>query len=136
MKIEVNEKVHLSPIREDDKRAFVEYLNDEETSKRLLYPPFPYLAKHADEFVAKVAAKTEREGQPVVWAIRDVDDRLIGACGFDDLEIGKSHRAEIGYWLARPFWGQGIMPAVVTKLCEHAFADLGVVKGCGPHLRV
>jgi RimJ/RimL family protein N-acetyltransferase len=36
---------------------------------------------------------------------------LISGLGFDALTIGKSHRAEIGYWLAKPYWGRGIMTA-------------------------
>jgi len=29
----------------------------------------------------------------------------IGGCGFDGFQVGKSHQAEIGYWLAKPLWG-------------------------------
>jgi ribosomal-protein-alanine N-acetyltransferase len=53
---------------------------------------------------------------------------LIGGCGLNDFEIGKSHRAEIGYWLAKGFWGRGIMTAVVQRLCRHAFEEFGLVK--------
>ena len=35
---------------------------------------------------------------------------------------------EIGYWLAKPFWGRGIMTAVVRTLCDYAFAEFGLVK--------
>ncbi len=42
--------------------------------------------------------------------------------------MGKSHRAEIGYWLAKPFWGQGIKTAVVRKVCQYAFEEFGLVK--------
>jgi ribosomal-protein-alanine N-acetyltransferase len=42
--------------------------------------------------------------------------------------IGKLHRAEIGYWLAKPYWGRGIMTAVVRSACEFVFAEFGLVK--------
>lgn len=32
--------------------------------------------------------------------------------------------AEIGYWLAVPYWGQGLMPEAVRELMRHAFEDL------------
>jgi len=38
------------------------------------------------------------------------------------------HRAEIGYWLAKPFWGQGIMSAVVGAICDFAFGDWKLVR--------
>jgi ribosomal-protein-alanine N-acetyltransferase len=86
------------------------------------------LAADADEWLAVVARTTRQRGQPVHWAIRTADDALIGGCGFDGLQIGKSHRAEVGYWLAKPFWERGIMTAVVKRLCQHAFEDFGLVK--------
>ena len=63
-----------------------------------------------------------------IWAIRTADDALIGGCGFDGFQVGKSHRAEVGYWLAKPFWGRGIMTAVVQRVCQHAFEEFGLVK--------
>ena len=33
----------------------------------------------------------------------------------------QKHKAEIGYWLAKPYRGQGIMTAVVKGLVEHVF---------------
>lgn len=53
---------------------------------------------------------------------------MIGGCGFDGVQVGKSHRAEIGYWLAKPYWGRGIMTAVVRRLCDFAFEQFGLVK--------
>jgi RimJ/RimL family protein N-acetyltransferase len=46
----------------------------------------------------------------------------------NDFEVGKSHRAEVGYWLAKPFWGRGIVTAVVQRVCRHAFVEFGLVK--------
>jgi RimJ/RimL family protein N-acetyltransferase len=90
--------------------------------------PFPYTDASADEWLALVAHITEQQGRPVRFAIRSADDALIGGCGFDGFQVGKSHRAEVGYWLAKPYWGQGIMTAVVQRACQHAFEDFGLVK--------
>jgi len=34
--------------------------------------------------------------------------------------------AELGYWLAEPFWGNGIMTDAVRALSEYAFKELGI----------
>jgi len=78
--------------------------------------------------LALVAKSTQEHGRPVHWAIRNENDYLIGGIGLDGVAIGKSHLAEIGYWLAKPYWGQGIMTAVVQKACDLAFAEFGLVK--------
>jgi RimJ/RimL family protein N-acetyltransferase len=34
--------------------------------------------------------------------------------------------AEIGYWIAEPYWGQGLIPEAVNELIRHAFEDLKI----------
>jgi RimJ/RimL family protein N-acetyltransferase len=128
MKIVVSDRVHLSEFRASDKDALVNQLNDREIYNRTLRIPFPYTDTSADEWLALVAKINREQGRAVHWAIRSADDTLIGACGFDGFQLGKSHRAEVGHWLARPFWGRGIMTDVVRRLCWHAFEEFGLTK--------
>jgi RimJ/RimL family protein N-acetyltransferase len=128
MKIAVNDQVHLSEFHSSDRDALLAYLNDRDIYDRTLRIPFPYTPNDADEWLTLVARTTRQQGCPMHWAIRSVDGALMGGCGFDGFQVGKSHRAEIGYWLAKPFWGRGIMTAVVRRLCQHAFEQLGLVK--------
>ena len=128
MKIVVNDQVHLSEFRSSDKDALIEHLNDRDIYDRTLRIPCPYTEADADEWLALVVKITKQQGQPVHWAIRSPDDALIGGCGFDGFQIGKSHRGEVGYWLAKPVWGRGIMTAVVQRVCHHAFEEFGLVK--------
>ena len=128
MRIVVNDLVHLSEFRSSDKDALIEHLNDRDIYERTLRIPFPYTDACADEWLALVAKITKQQGRHVQFAVRTADEFLIGGCGFDGFQIGKSHRAEIGYWLAKPFWGQGIMTAVVQRVCQHAFEEFGLVK--------
>jgi RimJ/RimL family protein N-acetyltransferase len=128
MKIVVNDQVYLTEFRWSDKSALIQHLNDRDIYDRTLRIPFPYTDATADEWLALVAQITEQQGRPVQFAIRTADDALIGGCGFDGFQVGKSHRAEVGYWLAKPFWGQGIMTAVVQRACQHAFDEFGLAK--------
>ena len=128
MNIVVNDHVHRSDFRPSDKDALVEHLNDRNIYERTLRIPFPYTEANADEWLALVGKITEEQCQAVHWAIRSADDALIGGCGFDGFQVGKSHRAEIGYWLAKPFWGRGIMTAVVQRVCQHAFEEFSLTK--------
>ena len=130
MRLVVNDQVHLSEVRASDKGALVAHLNDRDIYERTLRIPFSYTEAHADEWLALVARNTEQQGRPVQWAVRSADDALIGACGLNGFQADKSqsHRAEVGYWLAKPFWGRGVMTAVVRRVCRHAFEDFGLAK--------
>jgi RimJ/RimL family protein N-acetyltransferase len=128
MKIAVNDQVHLTEFRSSDRDALVAHLNDRDIYERTLRIPFPYTEADADEWLAVGAKITQQQGQPVHFVIRGPDDGLIGGCGLDGFQLGYSHRAEIGYWLAKPYWGRGIMTAVVQRVCRHAFDELGLSK--------
>ncbi len=64
------------------------------------------------------------------------DGKAIGAIelklnGHTDM-TDRDDECELGYWLGKPFWGQGIMPEAVKEMLRHAFLDLGMQKvWCG-----
>jgi RimJ/RimL family protein N-acetyltransferase len=126
--IPVNEQVRLTEFRSGDQAALVDHLREKQIYDQTLRIPYPYTEADADEWLKLVTQITLQQGRPVNWAIRTARQYLIGGIGFDGFQLGKSHRAEVGYWLARPFWGQGIMTAVVQQACRHAFEEFGLIK--------
>lgn len=38
----------------------------------------------------------------------------------------REDECELGYWLAKPYWGKGLMPEAGEQLLRHAFEDLGM----------
>lgn len=118
----------LDEIRPTDKEAFLEHFQRSEIYENTLNIPFPYSEKDAEEWINLKAQETRENGTPVVFAIRDRSGRLIGSIGFDGLVVGRAHSAEIGYWLAKPYWNKGIMTSVVKELCRIAFNEFGLVR--------
>lgn len=121
----------LTELRPDDAETLVRYLNDQQIHNHTLRIPLPYDLQHAEEFLNFVKrAKQNHHHDPVHFAIRHQSEGLIGCCGVDevadDAPQHRAHRGEIGYWLGRPYWGRGIMTAVVAELCRHAFLDWGL----------
>lgn len=64
------------------------------------------------------------------------DNKAIGA--IELMLEGKNHisdkadECELGYWIGKPFWGQGLIPEAARELLRHAFADLSMSKvWCG-----
>lgn len=125
MHIPVTDQISLTDFRPSDKAACVERIGDRDIYDRTLRIPHPFTEAHFNQWLGIVAAATEQHGEPVHFAIRE-GDSLIGSIGFDGLT--KGHKAEIGYWLAKPWWGRGIMTAVVGAACEYAFARWQLVR--------
>lgn len=128
MNILVGDGIYLDEFRQSDEAACIHHLQEKEIYDRTLRIPFPYSEVDFRAWLEIVEKTTKQQGRAVHWAIRDESEFLIGGCGFDSLQIGKSHRAELGYWLAKPYWGRGIMTAVVRRLCELAIAEFEVTK--------
>jgi ribosomal-protein-alanine N-acetyltransferase len=128
MKLIVNHQIHLSEFQRSDQAACVQHLKEKEIYDHTLRIPYPYTAADFQQWLKIVEKTSQQQGPSLHWAIRNEGDFLIGGCGFDSLQVGKSHRAEIGYRLAKPYWGRGIMTAVVRRICEFAFSEFGLVK--------
>ena len=58
----------------------------------------------------------------------EVDGVIVGCIGFDRDEDVFRLSAEIGYWLGRNHWGQGIATAAVTTLTDRVFATTDIVR--------
>lgn len=83
--------------------------------------PHPYGLRDAESFISKAI-----EDHPETYFAISTSTEAIGSIG---VTIGKDvHRfsAELGYWLAEPFWGQGIMPRAVKLITEYAIEELGL----------
>ncbi|MCU0960382.1 MAG: GNAT family N-acetyltransferase [Pirellulaceae bacterium] len=122
----VNKQVHLTEIRRADEPAFLALLNDPDMSRFTCRLPYPYTREAFEKWIGIVTAAAAEYGEPIHWAIRNAAGELIGGIGFDNLI--KGHRAEIGYWLAKPYWGRGIMSSVVAKACQVAGREWNLVR--------
>ena len=64
------------------------------------------------------------------WLLRDRDGSLAGeagrALGSIGIRRGREPGAgDIGYWIAPPYWGRGLMAEAIAALVDHAFDRLG-----------
>ena len=68
------------------------------------------------------------------YAVKDMrTGHLIGSMSLDFEEIPNPkdfskqlRQAEIGYWIGRPYWGQGLAPEGAQALSVYAFEEYGV----------
>lgn len=125
MNIVVNDQICLSEILASDKAAWVEHMQEKEIHDHT-FIPYPYTDKDFDDFLALVERRTQEQGEGHISAIRTHKGYLIGGLGFDGLILG--HRADIAYWLAKPYWNQGIMTVAVQAACMFAFDRWSLVR--------
>ncbi len=115
-------RLELRPFHLADAPVVQVLLSDREVARQTLTIPHPYPDGAADEFIRKHAAWIA-EGKQLIWAITR-HDAIVGAMG---LHIVAAHsRAEVGYWIARAAWGQGIATEALLAVIAHGFDVVGL----------
>lgn len=120
--------ISLSQILPGDKLALTRLLNEKEIYDNTLLIPFPYNEQDAVWWINHVSAIERVNGRQKVWAIRDQRAELIGGIGRQFKYGVDAHKDEIGYWLAKPYWNQGIMTEVLKVFTEICFTKLRLVR--------
>lgn len=87
--------------------------------------PFPYTSEDARAYIsAMLSADKDR-----VYAFAiTVDDKAIGSIGVFRQENIHARTAEMGYYIAEPYWGQGIMTAAVRQMCVLIFNTTDIIR--------
>lgn len=87
--------------------------------------PFPYTEQDGKEFISAMLAVDEND--IFAFAIT-VSGKVIGSIGA--FRQGNIHRktAELGYYIAEEYWGNGIMTEAVNQLCDYVFSHTDIIR--------
>lgn len=115
----------LRSFRMSDKEDLVKYGNNKNVSDNLRDRfPYPYTLEGAEWFINSVLSDNE----PVKNFVIEINEEAVGAISFWPGEDVYRLTAEVGYWLGEPFWGRGIMTAVIKKVVNHIFGNFNIKK--------
>ena len=100
----------------------VRLLSDPAIAQMTLNVPYPYDEDDARQWLA-FQEKERRAGTGYTFAIalRD-DDLMVGAI---DIRPNARHKkAEIGYWIGKPYWGRGYATEAARAIIRYGFETL------------
>ena len=102
-----------------DKKALIKYANNHNVSKNLRDSfPFPYTEKDAKVWLHSVL----NQHPELNFAIAN-EIELIGGIGLMSQPDVYRYSAEIGYWLAEPFWDKGITTLALIAMTKYIFEN-------------
>ncbi len=96
------DRLLLRPIWPEDASALYEAVADESILRNLAKAPWPYTPCDAAQFAA--LEHDDLHPNFMLMLRTDGAPRLVGSCGLADSD----GEPELGYWLARPYWGMGL----------------------------
>lgn len=117
------QRLLLRPLRVGDAPAIAQQINTRAIIHNLARVPFPYGLADAEEFLGWAMPQQERTRFSAICLKQD-PAMLRGSISY---EWRAGHNcAELGYWLAEPLWGRGLMSEAVGATVRHAFDVAGI----------
>ena len=117
------EHLILRPWLEDDAEELYKYASDPDVGPPAGWPPHTSV-DNSREIIRNVLSRQEtyavclKEGTP----IGSIGLHLNGHTDMTE----RDDECELGYWIGKPFWGQGLIPEASRELLRHAFEQLGM----------
>ena len=111
------ERLLLRPGWGEDAPALAAAIADERIVRNLATAPWPYRLRDAEAYLAQ--PRNPLLPSFLIFERTEGAPRLVGSCG---LARRASGAVELGYWIARPFWGRGLATEASAALVEIARA--------------
>ena len=111
----------LRPWCEDDAEDLYKYASDPEVGPPAGWPPHTSV-ENSREIIRNVLSA------PETYAVcLKEDGKAIGSIGLHRNDLAEDEdEYELGYWIGKPFWGQGLIPEAARELLRYAFEELGM----------
>jgi RimJ/RimL family protein N-acetyltransferase len=111
-------RLTLRSLRPEDFASLTAAVNNPRVARNLLRVPWPYHLDHARMFYDHTRALPWGSASFAIIAYAQ-PAMIIGMAGYQS----DGCSAELGYWLAEPFWGRGYMREAVGAVIAHAFRE-------------
>lgn len=117
-------EVKLRAWRESDIPALVKYANNWKIAGNMTDQfPYPYGEENAKLFIGFATGSL-----PIHLFAIDHADEAIGGMGVHPQTDIMRKNAELGYWLAEPFWGNGIISSLIPQMIDIAFKTYDITR--------
>ena len=117
----------LRPWREEDAEDLYTYASNPAVGPPAGWPPHTSV-ENSREIIRSVLSASET----YAVCLKETG-KPIGRIGLHRNDLAqRDDEYELGYWIGKPFWGQGLIPEASRELLRHAFEDLGMARiWCG-----
>jgi RimJ/RimL family protein N-acetyltransferase len=112
----------LRSLRESDLSNLVQYANNKNIFNNLTDAfPHPFDAEKGKAFIDRILSNKPHHVQAIT-----IDDELIGCIGVHPKTDVHKKNAELGYWVAEPYWGKGIISKAIPLMVEYGFDNFDI----------
>ena len=119
-------QVAIRPWRLEDAASIASALNNKRVQDNLRDGiPYPYTEMDAIDFISMTLGAEKDALYP--FAIEG-DGIVVGSIAVSRLDNVHRRTAEMGYYIAEPYWNQGITTEAVRQACAYVFANTDILR--------
>jgi RimJ/RimL family protein N-acetyltransferase len=89
--------------------------------------PHPYTAEMASHWITE-HQKYLVEGTQAIFALENLFENNLVGCVSLHIDLAQPHRAELGYWIGKMFWGLGFATEAAGAVLHFGFSELNKEK--------
>ena len=116
----------LRPWKTEDTKVLAAAANHPQIAQNLRNVfPYPYTIEDAAWFINDCIQK---EGTDQLLRAIEVDGTIVGSISVAKKDDVYEKSAELGYWLTKDYWGQGITTQAVKMICKEAFDRFDIIR--------
>ncbi|HLK13951.1 MAG TPA: GNAT family N-acetyltransferase [Fimbriimonadaceae bacterium] len=113
-----SDRLTLRPGLVSDAPRITELLQDPDIGLNLGGLPQPYTLADAEAYLGSVGTKPDKYD----WVLELPDAGVVGTI---HCAVSSRHRSGyLGFWLGKPYWGNGYMPEAIRRVIKFAFEEL------------
>ena len=119
------DRLVIREYEKSDASDLIEHINDLEVTKFLLLVPHPYTDKDASWWINRCLENARRKPRTDYDFCIELksEKKLVGGIGLTKIDSFQG-KAEIGFWLGKKYWRQGLMTEAINSVLEFAFNKL------------
>ena len=110
--------------RAEDAGSLVRHANNPNVSRNLRDAfPYPYTELHAESFLERNVGR-----EPITNFAIEINGEAAGSVSLRLQSDIYSGVAEIGYWIAEPYWGRGIASEAARAMTDYGFEQFPITR--------
>ncbi|WP_454193463.1 GNAT family N-acetyltransferase [Paenibacillus sp. Marseille-Q7038] len=118
----VTERLILRPLQLADAPSIQKLAGEKEVASTTLSIPHPYPDGAAEAFIMATHDRYRKNLGSTFALVSKETSELLGCAGMHI--VSDYNRAELAYWIGKPYWGSGYATEAVQRMMEYGFDEL------------
>src|SRR3989344_3952420 len=113
-----SEKITLRPYSTKDAQDLYENFNDIKVTQFMTGVKYPFTLNRAKKWIKRCQKTARKKTIKEIIFVIEKNKKFTGSISIKEIE---KHKAEIGYWVGRRYWNQGITTEAIKMIVDFSF---------------